>query len=62
MLLLIVRKNETKETLVHGIGMRFAVANWIQAAWAVCFVRIGAEIMCNANATRLSSCSRCLRF
>jgi hypothetical protein len=27
-----------QETLIHGVGMRFAVANWIMAAWAVCFV------------------------
>ena len=38
LLLLLVRKTETKETLVHGIGIRFAIANWIQAAWAVAFV------------------------
>lgn len=37
--MLLVRKTETKETLVNGIGIRFAVANWIQAAWAVAFVR-----------------------
>lgn len=23
---------------MHGVGLRFAVANWLQAAWAVFFV------------------------
>ena len=36
--LLLAQKESTKETLIHGIGLRFAMANWIQAAWAVCFV------------------------
>ena len=36
--LLLVRKDVTKETLVNGVGLRFAIANWLQAAWAVCFV------------------------
>jgi hypothetical protein len=27
-----------KDTLIHGVGLRFAIANWIQAGWAVCFV------------------------
>jgi hypothetical protein len=26
-------------TLVHGVGLRFAIANWLQAAWAVAWVR-----------------------
>jgi hypothetical protein len=34
--LLLVRKDVTKETLVNGVGLRFA--NWLMAAWAVCFV------------------------
>jgi hypothetical protein len=37
--LLLVRKDVTKETLVNGVGLRFAIANWLMAAWAVCFVR-----------------------
>lgn len=40
LVLLIARKEETKQTLVHGVGLRFAIANWIQAAWAVAFVSI----------------------
>jgi hypothetical protein len=36
--LLLVRKDVTKETLVNGVGLRFAIANWLMAAWAVCFV------------------------
>jgi hypothetical protein len=24
--------------LIHGVGLRFAIANWLQAAWAACFV------------------------
>lgn len=27
-----------QETLTHGIGMRFAIANWLMAAWAVAWV------------------------
>lgn len=30
----------TKETLVNGVGLRFAIANWLMAAWAVCFVSV----------------------
>jgi cytochrome bd-type quinol oxidase subunit 2 len=37
--LLLVRKDETKNTIINGVGLRFAVANWLMAAWAVCFVR-----------------------
>ncbi|KAK4685929.1 hypothetical protein P7C73_g4206, partial [Tremellales sp. Uapishka_1] len=33
--LLLVRKEETKETLVNGVGLRFAIANWLMAGWAV---------------------------
>ncbi|WVR04924.1 hypothetical protein IAU60_001936 [Kwoniella sp. DSM 27419] len=32
--LLLVRKDET---LINGVGLRFAIANWLQAAWAVFF-------------------------
>lgn len=24
-----------KDTLIRGVGMRFAIANWLQAAWAI---------------------------
>ncbi|ORX39626.1 hypothetical protein BD324DRAFT_614396 [Kockovaella imperatae] len=37
LVLLLARKDVTKETLVYGVGIRFAVANWLLAAWAVSF-------------------------
>ena len=40
LVLLLARKDITKETLVYGVGIRFAIANWIQAAWAVSFVSV----------------------
>ncbi|OCF31459.1 hypothetical protein I316_06861 [Kwoniella heveanensis BCC8398] len=45
-------------TLVHGIGLRFAIANWLQAAWAVFFTLqffIGAEIALILNVINLLS-------
>ncbi|GHJ90411.1 hypothetical protein NliqN6_6813 [Naganishia liquefaciens] len=35
LILVLARKDETKATLVHGVGLRFAIANWLQAGWAV---------------------------
>ena len=36
--LVTARKDVTKETLVYGVGLRFAIANWLMAGWAVCWV------------------------
>ena len=47
LVLLLVRKDITKETLVYGVGIRFAIANWIQAAWAVAFVSLEYHIVEN---------------
>ncbi|WVQ77934.1 hypothetical protein IAT38_000014 [Cryptococcus sp. DSM 104549] len=58
LVLLLVRKEVTKEMLVHGVGLRFAVANWLQAAWAVFFTLqffIGAEIVLLLNAINVLS-------
>lgn len=35
LVLVVARKEETKSTLVHGVGLRFAIGNWLQAGWAV---------------------------
>nr|KIR83380.1 hypothetical protein I308_06272 [Cryptococcus tetragattii IND107] len=46
------------EMLVHGVGLRFAVANWLQAAWAVFFTLqffVGAEIVLLINALNVLS-------
>ncbi|WVQ98414.1 hypothetical protein IAU59_005537 [Kwoniella sp. CBS 9459] len=58
LVLLLVRKEVTKETLVHGVGLRFAIANWLQAAWAVFFTLqffLGAEIVLLLNVINLLS-------
>ncbi len=62
-MLLLVRKEVTKvrlqvhsgsfadsarqETLVYGVGLRFAIANWVMAGWAVCFVSIIFDLALN---------------
>lgn len=38
LLLVMARKDETKKLLTHGVGLRFAIANWLQAGWAVAWV------------------------
>ncbi|RSH83643.1 hypothetical protein EHS25_005547 [Saitozyma podzolica] len=63
--LLLVRQQVTKDTLIHGVGLRFAIANWIQAAWAACFTLqffIGAEIILLLNVINLISIHATLRF
>ncbi|ORY32107.1 hypothetical protein BCR39DRAFT_524185 [Naematelia encephala] len=58
MVLLLVRKDVTKETLVNGVGLRFAIANWLQAAWAVCWSLqffIGAEVLILLNVINVLS-------
>ncbi|OWZ59556.1 hypothetical protein J007_00887 [Cryptococcus neoformans] len=58
LVLLLARKEATKEMLVHGVGLRFAVANWLQAAWAVFFTLqffIGAEVVLLINALNVLS-------
>ncbi|RXK36731.1 hypothetical protein M231_05966 [Tremella mesenterica] len=48
----------TRETLVHGVGVRFAIANWLMAAWAVCWTLqffIGAEVVILLNLINLLS-------
>lgn len=32
-----------QETLINGVGIRFAIANWLMAAWAVFFVSCSDE-------------------
>lgn len=56
LVLLLARKDVTKETLIHGVGVRFAVANWLQAAWAICFTLQffkGAEVILIINTINL---------
>ncbi|KAL7422087.1 hypothetical protein Q5752_002730 [Cryptotrichosporon argae] len=56
--LLLVRKEETKTMLVNGVGLRFAIANWLQAGWAVCWTLqffIGAEVLLLINVINLLS-------
>jgi hypothetical protein len=61
LVLLIARKEETKQTLVHGVGLRFAIANWIQAAWAVAFVSIASAAWSNQlTPSQLRRCSSSL--
>ncbi|KZT60009.1 hypothetical protein CALCODRAFT_523122 [Calocera cornea HHB12733] len=36
-LLVIARKEETKATIVHGVGLRFVIANWFLAFWSIAF-------------------------
>ncbi|RSH95706.1 hypothetical protein EHS25_000798 [Saitozyma podzolica] len=63
--LLLARKQVTKDTLIHGVGLRFAIANWIQAGWAVCFTLqffIGAEILLLLNVINVISIHATLRF
>ncbi|KAK8870052.1 hypothetical protein IAR55_000622 [Kwoniella newhampshirensis] len=58
LVLLLARKEATKEMLIHGVGLRFAIANWLQAAWAVFFTLqffIGAEICILINVINLLS-------
>ncbi|KGB80347.2 hypothetical protein CNBG_6185 [Cryptococcus deuterogattii R265] len=58
LVLLLARKEATKEMLVHGVGLRFAVANWLQAAWAVFFTLqffVGAEVVLLINALNVLS-------
>ncbi|ODN99320.1 hypothetical protein I350_07487 [Cryptococcus amylolentus CBS 6273] len=58
LVLLLARKDVTKQTLVHGVGLRFALANWLQAAWAVFFTLqffIGAEAVLLLNALNILS-------
>jgi hypothetical protein len=38
-LLVLVRKPETKQTLIHGSGQWLVWVNWVFAGWAVAFVR-----------------------
>jgi hypothetical protein len=35
LLLVLARSEQMKDTLIRGVGMRFAIANWLQAAWAI---------------------------
>jgi hypothetical protein len=35
LLLIFVSKEESKKTIVNGVGMRFVLVNWFMAAWAV---------------------------
>jgi len=37
-LLVLVRKDETKATLTKGVGMSLVIANWLMAAWPILFV------------------------
>ncbi|KAL1407979.1 hypothetical protein Q8F55_004776 [Vanrija albida] len=37
LLLSLAHSNETKEVLVHGVGMRFAAANWLNTGTFVCW-------------------------
>ncbi|WRT66802.1 uncharacterized protein IL334_003765 [Kwoniella shivajii] len=58
LVLLLVRKDVTKETLINGVGLRFAISNWLQAIWAVFFTLQffwGAEIVLILNAIILIS-------
>jgi hypothetical protein len=53
LVLVLARKEETKATLTHGVGMRFAIANWLMAAWAVAWTLkffLVAEIIVLINA------------
>ncbi|OCF72199.1 hypothetical protein I204_07464 [Kwoniella mangroviensis CBS 8886] len=46
------------ETLIHGVGLRFAISNWLQATWAVFFTLQffwGAEIVLLINVLLLLS-------
>ncbi|WWC69795.1 uncharacterized protein I206_103738 [Kwoniella pini CBS 10737] len=58
LVLLLVRKDVTKETLIYGVGLRFAISNWLQAAWAVFFTLQffwGAEVVLILNVILLLS-------
>jgi len=58
LVLLLVRKDITKQTLVKGVGLRFAVANWLMAGWAACFTLqffLGAEILILLNVLNVLS-------
>ncbi|WOO78491.1 uncharacterized protein LOC62_02G002038 [Vanrija pseudolonga] len=35
LLVIIAQSDRTKAALIHGVGLRFAVINWLMAAWAV---------------------------
>ncbi|WVN88955.1 uncharacterized protein L203_104170 [Cryptococcus depauperatus CBS 7841] len=65
LVLLTARKEVTKNMLVHGVGLRFAIANWLQAIWAVFFTLqffIGAEIILLLNAINILSIHITLLF
>ncbi|EJU01326.1 hypothetical protein DACRYDRAFT_67205 [Dacryopinax primogenitus] len=36
-LLVMARKEETKATIVHGVGLRLVLANWLIAFWSIAF-------------------------
>ncbi|KAK7460908.1 hypothetical protein VKT23_008836 [Stygiomarasmius scandens] len=38
MLLVLARKEETKKTLIKGVGLSLVLANWVMAIWAISWV------------------------
>ncbi|KAL7415651.1 hypothetical protein BDY24DRAFT_266155 [Mrakia frigida] len=61
LILIMARSEETKDTLIRGIGIRFSIANWLMAGWAVFFTMqfswsfLVAEVLLLLNVLNLAS-------
>lgn len=55
---------DLQDTFVKGVGIRFAAANWIMAAWAVCWVRTRSLLanprLCSGSTALACCCSSTL--